>query len=176
MGSSPTAPSIPMKTFSRLAAFSLIVAWFLLFRPVALGGPAAYEIVSGHSMEPLLHTGDLVITQIASSYAVGDLIAFHVPAGQPGEGSVVIHRIVGADGASGFIVKGDNKAMPDTWQPKVSDVIGHSWIAVPGSGDVLLTIRRPIVLGSLAAGLFAFWFLMRDVRLPRWRRKQGAPA
>jgi signal peptidase I len=165
-----------MKTLGRLATISLIVAWFLLLRPVALGGPAAYEMVSGHSMEPLLHTGDLVITQSASTYAVGDLIAFHVPAGQLGAGSVVIHRIVGGDGVSGFIVKGDNKPTPDTWQPKVSDVIGHSWIALPGRGDVLLTIRRPVVLGSLAAGVFAFWFLMSDVRLPRWRRKQGAPA
>jgi signal peptidase len=174
MGSSATAPSIPMKTLGRLAVFSLIVGWFLLLRPVALGGPAAYEIVSGHSMEPLLRTRDLVITQSASTYAVGDLIAFHVPAGQLGAGSVVIHRIVGGDGASGFIVQGDNKSTPDTWQPKASDVIGYSWIALPGSGDLLLTLRKPVVLGALAAGIFVFWFLMSDVSLPRWRRKQVA--
>ena len=165
-----------MKTFGRLVSFSLVVAWFVLLRPVALGGPAAYEIVSGHSMEPLLHTGDLVITKGASTYAVGDLIAFHVPAGQTGAGSVVIHRIVGGDGASGFVVKGDNKATPDTWQPKASDVIGRSWIALPGSGDVLLTLRRPIVVGALAAGVFAFWYLMSDVGVPRRRRKQRAAA
>jgi signal peptidase len=163
-----------MKTATRLAAFSLIVAWFLLLRPVALGGPAAYEIVSGHSMEPLLHTGDLVITLRKSTYGVGDLIAFHVPAGQLGAGSIVIHRIVAGDGASGFIVKGDNKATPDAWQPKASDVIGQSWIALPGSGAVLLSLRRPIVLAGLAAGVFTFWFLMSDVHVPRWRRKGAA--
>ena len=165
-----------MKTVSRLGILALIVAWFLLFRPAALGGPAAYQIVSGLSMEPVLHTGDLVITQRAGTYAVGDLIAFHVPDGQLGAGSVVIHRIVGGNGASGFIVKGDNKTTPDTWQPKASDVIGHSWIALPGSGDLLLTLRRPTVLGALAASVFAFWFLMSDVRMPRRRRKQGAAA
>jgi signal peptidase len=174
MGPSPTAPSIPVNTLSRLATLGLVVAWFLLLRPVALGGPAAYEIVSGHSMEPLLHTGDLVITQSSSTYVVGDLIAFHVPAAQVGSGAVVIHRIVGGDGQSGFIVKGDNKATPDTWRPKASDVIGHSWIALPGSGDVLLTLRRPTILGALAAGVFAFWFFMSDVRVPRWRPKQGS--
>jgi signal peptidase len=165
-----------MKTLSRLATLGFVVAWFLLLRPVTLGGPAGYQIISGHSMEPLLHTGDLVITQSASTYAVGDLIAFHVPAGQPGAGSIVIHRIVSGDGASGFVVKGDNKPAPDSWQPKASDVMGRSWIALPGSGDVLLTLRRPIVLGALAAGVFAFWFLMSDVRVPRWRRKPGAAA
>jgi signal peptidase I len=164
----------PMKLLGRVASVTMLVVWFLVFRPVALGGAAGYEIVTGHSMEPLLHTGDLVITQSASTYVVGDLIAFHVPAGQPGAGSIVIHRIVSGEGASGFVVKGDNKPAPDSWQPRASDVIGRSWIALPGSGDVLLTLRRPIVLGSLAAGVFAFWFLMSDVRVPRWRRKQAA--
>lgn len=163
-----------LKRLPTVAMAVLLVVWFVLLRPVALGGPAGYQIISGHSMEPLLHTGDLVVTQSASTYAVGDLIAFHVPAGQPGAGSIVIHRIVSGDGASGFVVKGDNKPAPDSWQPKASDVIGRSWIALPGSGDVLLTLRRPIVLGALAAGVFAFWFLMSDVRVPRWRRKRGA--
>ncbi len=152
----------PVKTFSRLAVLGLVVAWFLLLRPVALGGPAGYEIVSGSSMEPILHTGDLVITQSASTYAVGDLIAFHVPAGQPGAGSIVIHRIVGGDGASGFIVKGDNKPAADSWQPRASDLIGRSWIELPGSGKVLLLLRQPLVLAALLGGLAGVWFFTSE--------------
>ena len=122
---------------SRLAIGALLVGWFVLFGPIAFGGSASYEVVTGHSMEPLLHTGDLVITQSAGSYARGDLIAFHVPGGQPGAGTVVIHRIVSGDGATGWTTKGDNNPKPDVWHPKLStssDAAGSSCpVAAPFS-------------------------------------------
>ena len=39
----------------------LLVIFWLVFAPTSLGGRAAYVIVSGISMEPLYHRGDLVV-------------------------------------------------------------------------------------------------------------------
>jgi signal peptidase len=146
-----------LKRLPSAAVAVVLVVWFVLFRPVAFGGPAGYEVVTGKSMEPLLHTGDLVVTQSQAAYGVGDLIVFHVPSGQPGAGSSVIHRIVGGDGIQGFTVKGDNKPAPDSWHPKASDIIGRSWIELPGSGAWLLVLRRPLVLAAIIGGLAGFW-------------------
>lgn len=158
-----------MRHFRRLAAVTpavLLVAWFLLLRPVSLGGPAGYEIVSGHSMEPLLHTGDLVVTQSQAVYGVGDLVVFRVPNGQPGAGSSVVHRIIGGDGSGGFTTKGDNNPGADPWHPRASDVIGRSWIQLSGSGAWLLVVRRPLVLAAIIGGLVGFWFLTTDIKAP----------
>jgi signal peptidase I len=155
-----------MKLLGRLATIALVVVWFVLLRPVALGGSAGYEIVTGHSMEPLLHTGDLVVTQSQAAYGVGDLVVFRVPNGQLGAGSSVVHRIVGGDGTGGFTTKGDNNPSADPWHPRASDVIGRSWIQLPGSGAWLLVVRRPLVLATIIGGLVGFWFLTTDVKAP----------
>jgi len=141
---------------STLLALAALAVWFFLLRPVSLGGPASYEIVSGTSMEPLLHAGDLVVTQAQSSYAIGELVVFRVPTGDPGAGSLIVHRLVGGDGESGYVTKGDNKPAPDLWHPKSSDILGRSWIELPGSGTVLLVLRQPLVLAALLGGLAGF--------------------
>ncbi len=41
--------------------------WMQYLRPVSLGGHAGYVLVSGHSMEPRFHTGDLVLVEQQSS-------------------------------------------------------------------------------------------------------------
>jgi signal peptidase len=148
-----------MRLVSRLATVALIVAWFVLLRPVALGGPASYDIVTGTSMEPRLHTGDLVIAQARSTYDIGDVVVYRAPAGQPGAGSLIVHRIVGGDAATGYVVQGDNKDSPDLWRPLPGDIVGRSWIELPGSGMVLAVLRRPLVLATLLGALAAWWFL-----------------
>jgi signal peptidase I len=142
---------------STVLALAALAGWFVLLRPVALGGPAAYEIVSGTSMEPGLHAGDLVVTQAQSSYAIGEVVVFRVPRDEQGAGSLVVHRLVGGNGEGGFVTQGDNKPTPDLWHPKSSDIIGRSWIALPGSGKVLLLFRQPLVLAALLGGLAGFW-------------------
>ncbi len=50
-----------------LAAFLIVIvitAW-VLFVPLQLGGQAAYVIVTGNSMEPGFHLGDLVVVHQA---------------------------------------------------------------------------------------------------------------
>lgn len=141
--------------FLRQAVVSLLLAivWFLTLAPTTMGGPASFIMVSGTSMEPMLHTGDFVITHTKQTYAVGDLIVYTVPEGEPGEGARVIHRIIGGDAATGFITQGDNKPEPDLWRPTQADIIGEHWVTVPKLGVYLANLRSPAAMALFAAGL-----------------------
>jgi len=127
--------------------------WFCL--PQALGGRAGWVLVSGTSMLPHLHTGDLVLVERHSSYHVGEVVAYRVPKGQVGAGFVVIHRIVGGNGRTGWRTKGDNRTAPDLWNPTNRDVMGAKLARIPDAWLVLRFFHTPLLLGLLAAfGVF----------------------
>jgi|SRR3990172_1341607 len=122
---------------------SLLLFWFFTLRPGVFGGPATYIIVSGSSMEPILHDGDLVILHAQKQYLLGDIVAFSA------EGRRAIHRIVGRD-SSGFIVQGDNKVTVDPWRPSSQDILGRMWARVPRGGQFIVFARQPFILGGVA--------------------------
>ena len=84
-----------------------------------LGGPATYVMVSGSQHEA--HLGQRRpgpgAPREGRHTAAGDIVVFRVPQGEPGEGATVIHRIVGGSPDEGFVMQGDNKDGPDSWQP-----------------------------------------------------------
>src|SRR3954447_9111211 len=108
----PAPRAISWRRPNQAAAFVLLVAlvggWAFVLRPQSLGGPAGYVLVSGHSMLPRYHTGDLVLVERRHSYHVGQVIAYRVPKGDAMAGAQVIHRIIGGDARRGFVVQGDN--------------------------------------------------------------------
>jgi signal peptidase len=146
---------------AKLCAFCALIAaglWFGL--PQNLGGRADWVMVSGTSMLPRLHTGDLVLVEHRPSYHVGEVIAYRVPKGQIGAGHVVIHRIIGGNGKTGWRVKGDNRTAPDLWYPTSHDVIGAKELRIPHAWFVLRVLHMPVVLGLFAAiGVF-FWIAL----------------
>jgi signal peptidase I len=156
-----------------IVTVGFVVVWFFVLRPTALGGPLSLEIVSGQSMEPQLHTGDLVIARSQSTYSAGDLIVFRVPSGQVGAGASIVHRIVSGDSSTGFVTKGDNNPSPDAWHPTASDVLGRSWIELPGVGSVLAIARRPAFVAAFLATLVAVWFYAANISLPRRKESQA---
>ena len=111
-------------------AILVCLFWAQYLRPQSLGGRAAYVLVSGKSMLPRYHTGDLVLVERQSSYHVGELIAYRVPKGDPMAGAQVIHRIVGGNAKQGFIVQGDNRTAPDVWHPKPGDIVAACFVFV----------------------------------------------
>lgn len=127
------------------------LAWFQYLRPQSMGGNAGYVLVSGHSMLPRFKTGDLVLVEHHASYHKGEVIAYHVPKGDPMAGAQVIHRIVGGDATHGFIVQGDNRTAPDVWHPKPADIVGAKAIRFPHAIVVLQFLRAPVFLALLAA-------------------------
>jgi len=125
--------------------------WAQYLRPQSLGGRAAYVLVSGQSMLPRYHTGDLVLVERQSSYHVGELVAYRVPKGDPLAGAQVIHRIVGGSAQRGFVVQGDNRTAPDVWRPKPGDIVGAKALRIPDAVVVLQFLRAPVFLALLAA-------------------------
>jgi signal peptidase I len=141
-----------------LATIALIAFWALFLRPTFLGGPATYVIVSGQSMEPTLHTGDLVFALKNSSYRSGDVIAYRIPKGDSGAGAMVIHRVIGGSAREGYITQGDNREGRDQWRPKPHDVLGTMAVSVPRVGLALAFMRTPLGIAMLA-GLATFFFV-----------------
>jgi signal peptidase len=128
-----------------------VVFWAMFLRPQSLGGPAAYVLVSGKSMLPRYHTGDLVLVERQSHYHVGQVIAYRVPKGDAMAGAQVIHRIIGGDAKHGFVVQGDNRTAPDVWRPKPTDIVGAKAMRFPNGVVLLQYLRSPLLLALMAA-------------------------
>jgi signal peptidase len=140
----------------------MCLVWFQYLRPQSLGGNAGYVLVSGHSMLPRYKTGDLVLVEHHAAYHKGEVIAYHVPKGDPMAGAQVIHRIIGGDARHGFIVKGDNRTAPDVWRPKPADIVGAKAMRFPDAIVVLQFLRAPMFLALLAACFVFVHVLSRD--------------
>jgi signal peptidase I len=128
-----------------------VVAWALFFRPAALGGPATYLIVSGHSMEPALHAGDLVVARRQDTYRRGDVIAYHIMKNQAGAGALVIHRIVGGSSRDGYVTRGDNRSYRDPWRPRPVDIAGKMSLRVPRLGMLPVFAHTTVGMALIAA-------------------------
>ncbi|CAN5230777.1 hypothetical protein BH11ACT1_BH11ACT1_16060 [soil metagenome] len=133
-----------------LAAVAAILLW-----PTSLGGCTTLTIVSGHSMEPTYHTGDLVVARCAKA-SVGDVIVY-----QPKElgGARIIHRITGGDTTTGWVMQGDNNKAADPFNPAGSEVLGVAKLYLPKVGLIARGLTSPFVWGSfilIAIGLFVW--------------------
>jgi signal peptidase I len=115
--------------------------------PSRFGGPSTVLVTHGNSMEPAFHSGDLAVMRRTPSYEVGDIVAYHLT-----PESIVLHRIVGADG-SNFIVKGDNNSWVDSMKPSGDDIVGKLWLHIPAVGGLLLQLRSPLGIGALASAI-----------------------
>jgi signal peptidase I len=136
---------IAWRRLLQLLVVIFFLIWFQWFRPLFLGGPTSYIIVSGISMEPTMYTGDLAILQKQQRYQVGDVVAFQVPGGN------VIHRIIGGSAEEGFILQGDNKNGPDPWFPKPEHILGKLWVHLPGVGHHIARLQEPVPIAVLTA-------------------------
>jgi signal peptidase I len=141
----------------------LAVVWIFLLRPQALGGPAAYVIVSGKSMEPTLKNGDLVVALRKSSYQAGDIVAYRIPDREQGAGALVIHRITGGSAPAGYVLQGDNRTGEDIWRPQSRDIAGDMRVRLPRVGLFLNFVRTPLGM-ALFGGVVAFFLVSTGSR------------
>ncbi len=158
------------------AGLLLILGLVPLFWPQSLGGQVAYVMVSGTSMEPGMHDGDLVVVRSQRTYEVGDTVAYRIPEGDAGAGHLVIHRIVGGDGRTGYITQGDNRDGTDIWRPGDGDVVGAQWLHVPRVGGAVPWLRAPLPLAAGAAVVTVVLVLWPSPRSRRARSPQGQAA
>ena len=126
---------------------------FSLLAPTRIGGRTSYVIVTGNSMEPFLHRGDLTILRQTGDYEIGDVVTYHHP--RLGR---VIHRIVDRSGDK-YILQGDNNSWIDSYQPVVADIAGELLLHIPRAGSVVWGFRTPLGAALLAGviGVLLFW-------------------
>ncbi len=131
-----------------------LAAIWIAWAPLQWGGEVSYVLVTGNSMEPGLHKGDLAIVRSAAAYQVGDIVTYH-----DAEMNVnVIHRIINQQDDH-FILKGDNNSWVDAYHPEQGEIIGKLWVFLPQFGQVVKWVRSPVPMAltiGLLGGLFMF--------------------
>jgi signal peptidase I len=143
-----------LKDFLRIFfSCALLDAFWAFLAPQQIGGRCIYVIVSGNSMEPFMHTGDLAILRQSDDYQPGQVVVYR----HPKLGSV-IHRII-AERRGRYILQGDNNAWIDSFLPSNQDIEGALWLHLAGAGKVLRGFRTPLgaVLLAGVIGVFLFW-------------------
>ena len=135
---------------------ALIAVLAFAFWPARLGGATSYVIIKGTSMEPKFHTGDLAVVRAQDHYNVGDIVAYRIPRGGPGGGKMVIHRIIGHR-HGGYLMQGDNRTTPDTWNPTNHDIVGRYRMLVPIPGIGFWMLMPWVFCASI--GLSVMWIL-----------------
>jgi len=134
----------------------IVVAWLW---PTWLGGRSSVLQVQGHSMEPVRHNGDLVLARSQAAYHVGDVIVFRMRIAGADATLRVMHRIVATNADGTFTTQGDNRPLPDGYQPSPGDVLGRSRLAIPYGGLALWLLSRWWTLGAVGGILITLLLL-----------------
>ena len=135
------------------------LASFLLSRyPNLVGGQLQMVTISGISMKPHLHSGDVVLLRKQAHYRPGDVVAYKIPNGSPGAGHMVIHRVLGRLQDGSFVTKGDNVSAPDFWRPRPGWMVGREWLTIPRVGYGFAYARTAPALAAIFA-LFVIYAL-----------------
>ncbi len=146
-----------------LALAALVLAWWM-FAPPQLGGRTTYLTVVGGSMEPGLSSGDLVLVRPATSYGVGDVVAYR----SQELDAVVLHRIVAVQGDA-FVMRGDANSWTDADRPTEENVVGALALRAPWLGATLTRMRSPAglaVVTGIVAGVLVLGAARRRRRHP----------
>ena len=175
-----TTSAKPLRFSSRLAMTRHLLAtqalWALLGLAAGLLGSVSLPMLSGHrsftvmsgSMEPTLHTGDVIVTRPISPLAVhiGDVVTFADPADS---GRLVTHRVRSLEvrGADAFFeTKGDANNTVERWTVPTHGRIGRVAYRVPRLGYPMRWVSAPSrrrilamlpMLGLGAAALLRIW-------------------
>lgn len=127
-----------------------VLAGLLVGLVLAVVGPRAVgyhtlSVLSG-SMEPTIHTGDVVITQTISPLdaRIGDVVTFR----DPSNGTrLITHRVRSVRAGAGHVsvtTKGDANNTPEVWSVPTESAVGRVVYRVPRAGRVLVWTASPM--------------------------------
>ncbi len=157
-----------MRHASRPVTAVLAAAVLVVGAALALfDGLPRVVITSGSSMQPTLVAGDLVVLRRGAACTPGVVTAY--PTGP----TVVLHRVVGAEGDR-CVFKGDNNGWTDPARPRPSDLLGTLVLRVPGGGAWWHRVTSPTLLGVVAFALIGLTGTPPVVRRSRRGRRQTA--
>jgi signal peptidase I len=155
-----------------IAALVLLGAGWFFFAPTQLGGSTSYVETYGTSMEPHYHAGDLAVVRSASSYHVGEIVAYRNA--MLGD-HIVLHRIIRiVDGR--YYFKGDNNNFVDSYQPTRSGLVGRLWVHIPAAGRYLAWLHGPHLFLVGGLGLVVLMLLGAGVGGKRLRQRRQPTA
>ena len=161
----PAPPTVEHSRSGWWFTIRRIIGWFstifmiaLLFLawPLAWGGLFSYTIVSGNSMEPEYHTGDVVMTYRTSEYKVGDIIVYTVTFDD--KSGAIIHRITEVLPDGGYKTQGDNNDFVDPWVAEPQNIRGEVIAVFPQAYKAIALIRSPL-FWILPIGVMVAYFL-----------------
>ena len=161
MNTAPAARATTARRLGSVLVWAVVIAFLVLIWPSSLGGCTTLTVISGQSIQPTLQPGDFAVLRCADP-SVGDVIAYRP---FPDEPALVIHRIIGGDGDTGWRLQGDNNNFVDPFLPVAAQVRGALLFSVPRVGAVLSALGQPWVWGSMfliAGGLLWLSVLKRD--------------
>ena len=152
-----------------LVSLTLLSAYFVLMASAGVTSP--FVIVSGSSMEPTYHSGDLLLVRSVApaSISEGDIVVFHTPRKGVSMGLPprIAHRVVGiqpVNGMLGYRTTGDNSDQ-DSFVVPSNLLIGAVRTNLGPIGKVLAVISNVkllLVIGlPLALAGAVFWLLTR---------------
>jgi signal peptidase len=142
-------------TCSAAAPWAILLGLFWLVLPIQLGGDTGFTVVSGRSMEPTYHTGDMIITKRASSYRPGDVVVYTIPHGV-GAGRDIVHRIKQRMPDGMWMLQGDNNRSGDPWLISDRHIQGRLWLMIP-QGARIVNFFRSVAALALAIGVLVAW-------------------
>jgi signal peptidase I len=155
-----------MRRYVRAAALiAVLAAAWLFLAPPQLGGSTSYVVVTGNSMEPLLHADDLVFVRDDPYYEVGDVAAYR----SEQLDKLVLHRIVEREDGS-FVFQGDNNDFLDPEQPGDDELEGSLWVTVPKAGAAIRLMQGPFGIAIAAVVVLA---LLGVFSVRKSRRRAG---
>jgi signal peptidase len=137
-----------------------------------LFGGMPMVVLSG-SMEPRLVPGDVVIADHTDPHALrsGTVIVFR----EPGDGRLVVHRLVRIASSGELVTKGDANPSEDSTPVPLDRVVGVARLRVPAIGLVSYWWMTGDRLRALGAAL-AVLMLLSIIRSPVLRAGPSVPA
>lgn len=137
-------------------AGAILVAW-----PQGMGGQFRIVVVSGTSMEPGYHTGDMLIAMKSTTYEPGDVVVYspHVDGAAIGR---VVHRVVEVQADGTYLTQGDNKDYRDPWSIPTNWIEGEVVTLIPQGFIVIYVLRNPIFLAVMSGLLLTMALWPRD--------------
>lgn len=134
-----------------------------------LSGALSTVVTFGSSMAPRMAADDLVLVR-ASSYGVGDVVAYRSPELQ----QIVLHRIVARD-ADRFVFQGDNNDFLDPERLTAEHLLGKELLHVPRGGIWLRRLTSPPALAACTFLLLAGGTCAATRRRRRLERRLVSP-
>ncbi len=158
-----------------LVAGIIAVAVLLAATLVPLGGGIKVKVVKSGSMEPVIHTGSIVVIKPAPMYVVGDIITFGADTKMQ---IPTTHRVVEiTEGPTKiFTTKGDANDSIDPSNVYLEDIHGKVIFTVPTVGFILDFARKPLGF-ALIVGLPALMIIIEEIgkiieEIKRMRREK----